>query len=147
VPVRLRIATPSDVPAIAALFRRSRHAKLPYLPDLHSEADDLVFFGGVIGECNVIVAEHEAIVGFIAWKPGWVDHLYVDPRRLREGLGSILLAEAMAAEVALKLYAFQRNTDAIAFYERHGFRTIETTDGAGNEEKEPDALLAWSREG
>jgi hypothetical protein len=32
---------------------------------------------------------------------------------------------------------------ARSFYERRGLRLVELTDGAGNEEREPDALYEW----
>jgi len=40
-------------------------------------------------------------------------------------------------------WVFQRNEGARRFYERHGCRLVELTDGSGNEEKEPDALYEW----
>ena len=43
----------------------------------------------------------------------------------------------------LQLWVFQKNTGAIRFYERHGFRLVKLTDGAENMEREPDALYAW----
>ena len=45
----------------------------------------------------------------------------------------------------LRLWVFQENVGARRFYERRGFRLVRETDGAGNEEKEPDALLEWRR--
>jgi len=41
---------------------------------------------------------------------------------------------------AVSFWVFQRNLAARRFYERHGSRLIEMTDGALNEEREPDAL-------
>jgi putative acetyltransferase len=38
---------------------------------------------------------------------------------------------------------FQKNVDARRLYERHGFRIMKLTDGAGNMEREPDALYCW----
>jgi hypothetical protein len=32
---------------------------------------------------------------------------------------------------------------ARGFYEARGMRLVETTDGSGNEEKEPDAVYEW----
>ena len=72
-----------------------------------------------------------------------VDHLYVHPDHHRQGLGSALLRHAQAARPRLELWVFQRNADAIAFYEAHGFAIVESTDGAGNEEREPDHRMAW----
>ena len=41
--------------------------------------------------------------------------------------------------------SFQKNIAARRFYERNGFVVIEETDGAGNEEREPDVLYEWRK--
>jgi hypothetical protein len=38
---------------------------------------------------------------------------------------------------------FQRNMPARAFYEARGLRVVEATDGAANEEREPDVRYRW----
>jgi hypothetical protein len=45
----------------------------------------------------------------------------------------------------LQLWTFQRNVQARRFYEARGFALVQETDGAENEEKEPDALYLWTR--
>lgn len=143
----LRPALQADVPAIAVLFRRVRQLRLPYLPDLHSAEDDLAFFGGLpLAGTTIWVAETNRVVGFIAWTPGWIDHLYVDADYLGMGIGSALIAKVMDSHERLELWAFQKNTAAIGFYISKGFRVMQETDGAGNEEHEPDVLMAWSKE-
>jgi ribosomal protein S18 acetylase RimI-like enzyme len=73
-----------------------------------------------------------------------VEHLYVDPGRLREGIGSMLLDEAKRRLPAgFRLWVFQQNEPARRFYEKHGLSVVRLTDGAANEEKTPDALYAW----
>jgi hypothetical protein len=54
-----------------------------------------------------------------------------------------LLQRAMRVTVSLRLWVFQQNAGARAFYERRGFKLVRFTDGAGNEEHEPDALYEW----
>jgi putative acetyltransferase len=141
----LRRAGNADSDAIAALARRSREAALPYLPDLHTPQEDRSFFRDrVLAACEVWVAEENgALAGFCAVRDGWIDHLYVDPARQRAGIGTALLRKAMDANASLRLWTFQRNANARAFYEAHGFTCVETTDGSGNEEREPDALYSW----
>ena len=39
---------------------------------------------------------------------------------------------------SLQLWTFQVNDRARRFYERNGFTIAEMTDGAGNQEREPD---------
>ena len=36
-----------------------------------------------------------------------------------------------------------RNAPARTFFERHGFHAARLTDGADNEEHEPDVLYVW----
>jgi GNAT superfamily N-acetyltransferase len=139
----LRPARSGDVPGIAALFGAARRTSLPYLPVLHTSEEDHAFFARVVAGGGVTVAEVDgAVAAFLALGEG-VDHLYVHPDRYRRGLGSALLRAAQAARPALELWVFQRNTDAIAFYEAHGFAVVEVTEGANNEEHEPDCLMAW----
>ena len=84
------------------------------------------------------------VVAFLALDGDEIDQLYVDPAHHRQGLGTALIAHAKARRDHLELWVFQRNRGAIAFYEAHGFAIIESTDGAGNDEHEPDHRMAWS---
>jgi putative acetyltransferase len=142
----IRPATPQDAEAVARLFRAVRTACLPYLPDLHTPAEDLAFFRDhVFRDCTVWVAGEAAIDGFCAWRPGWVDHLYIRLESQGQGLGTALLAQPMKEYSPLRLWAFQRNTQALRFYAARKFQVVERTDGSRNEEHEPDALLEWMR--
>ena len=88
--------------------------------------------------------DNEAI-GFIAFREGWIDHLYVLPARQKQGVGEALLEVAKVAWPDLKLWTFQKNLPARVFYEKRGFSLIEETDGGGNEEREPDVLYRWRK--
>ena len=69
------------------------------------------------------------------------------PDAQRQGLGTSLLKIAQGAFDHLRLWTFQRNANARRFYERRGFALVQETDGSRNEEKEPDALYLWRRDG
>jgi GNAT superfamily N-acetyltransferase len=144
--VRIDRATPTDTDAIVATFGAARTAAMPWLPALHPEAEDRRYFAGVIEECEVLVVRRDGQpIAFIAVEDDLVAHLYVRPDAQRAGIGSALLEAAKARRPnGLRLWVFQRNQDARAFYARHGFAEVERTDGAANEEREPDVLLAWT---
>jgi GNAT superfamily N-acetyltransferase len=91
---------------------------------------------------TVWLAEVEGtLAGYAAASRGWLNHLYVDPERHERGVGSTLLAAAVpACGEEIRLWTFQRNVQARRFYERNGFTLEQLTDGASNEEREPDAL-------
>jgi len=139
-------ARPEDAAALAALFTASFRTAMPSLPELHDAAEDRWFIEHrVLAECEVLVAREDGeLVGFLALRGDVVDHLYVHPAAQRRGVGSELLAEAQSRRPGgLELWAFQRNTPALAFYARHGFTELYRTDGRDNEEREPDVRLGW----
>jgi ribosomal protein S18 acetylase RimI-like enzyme len=80
---------------------------------------------------------------YCGFSRGWAARLYVDPTHHGEGIGSALLGKALEGQSSVRLWVFQRNRPAIEFYRRHRFELVEETNGAGNEEREPDALYEW----
>lgn len=140
----VRTATAADATDVAALFRRSREAALPWLPVLHSPDEDLAFFAREIDSSDSWVAadDGDRLQGMALARDGWLNHLYVDPDRRGQGVGTALLAAVRSLHPeAMQLWAFQRNQPARDFYARHGWREVELTDGAGNEEREPDVRM------
>ena len=140
----LRPARTADAPAITQVFQAARAHSLPFLPNLHTDAEDHAFFARVLTREEVTVGEAQGrVVAFLALDGDELDHLYVHPDQHRQGLGTALVRHAQAARTRLELWVFQRNTGALAFYEAHGFAIVGATDG-DNEEHEPDFRMAWS---
>jgi ribosomal protein S18 acetylase RimI-like enzyme len=146
----LRRARPEDAAVLAAILRAAMRGAMPSLPELHTPDDDHRFLSEVVlPNEEVWVAEvDDAPVGFLALgSRGGVDflqHLYVAPQYQRRGLGTELVGRAKERRPrGFRLWVFQGNTGARHFYEHHGLRLIEVTDGSGNEEREPDALYEW----
>ncbi|MDI1289066.1 MAG: GNAT family N-acetyltransferase [bacterium] len=141
----VRSVQQSDDAQVARLSRRSREKAMPWLPDLHTPAEDLAFFASEIGSSVGWVAiESDRVLGFALTRGEWLNHLYVDPDSQGAGVGSALLAEAVGVVgPGIRLWTFLRNERARDFYADHGFVEVERTDGRGNEEREPDVLLQW----
>ncbi|MFF0291085.1 GNAT family N-acetyltransferase [Streptomyces sp. NPDC005262] len=149
----LRKAAAQDAEPLTRLFLASRARTMPYLPKLHNDADTLAWMTHVVlPGTTVWVAETETgtgdVLGFASVDGTELEHLYLRPDVRRRGIGSLLLAKAReSSPVELTLHVFQRNTDARAFYERHGFTAVDFNDGSRNEEKEPDVLYRWTARG
>ena len=135
----------SDMEEAAAVMRESYDAALPWLAGRHTPEQDQAFFRGILfPACEIWgIKEAGALTGFIAMRNGWVDQLYVLPRCQHLGYGTGLLAIAKETFPRLELWTFQRNQSARAFYQKHGFLEVERTDGAANEENEPDIRFKW----
>jgi ribosomal protein S18 acetylase RimI-like enzyme len=136
-----------DMDEVARLHRAAFDAALPWLVGLHTPEEDRAFFRDhVYADCQVWGARETGVMlGFIAYREGFIDQLYVLPRAQGRGVGSALLAHAQSRVDKLSLWTFQRNERARRFYEARGFVLVKETDGSGNEEKEPDALYMWRR--
>jgi GNAT superfamily N-acetyltransferase len=145
--VIVRPFSEADGEPVLAFFREARRAAYGFVPihQSYTEADDRgFFFERLVATQELWVAERDAApVGFIALNPGWVDQLFVAIGAQRTGVGSALIEHAMAqAEGELRLYTFQKNTAARAFYARHRFAEIELGVSPAPE-SEPDVLLLW----
>ena len=132
----------ADADAVAQLHRLSVRTAMPWLPDLHTPEEDRSFFAEELRiSRGWVVEEAGDLAGFAVLRDGWLRHLYVDPAHQGQGIGSALLDAALSASPVLQLWAFQRNTRAREFYRARGFVEVEWTDGAGNEEREPDVRM------
>ena len=143
----LRPATGEDAANIAEVFLRSfRFAYRDGLVRLAHPDHDVRRWvrEEMLPQSNVTVAVSAGIVvGYVATKPGWIDHLYVDPAWIGRGVGSALLGEARKRlSTGCDLWTFQENGPARGFYEAHGFTAVAFTD-ADNDEKQPDVRYAW----
>ena len=144
--MRLRPAEPSDVEALVEIHVSSVREAMPWLPQLHTREETVEWMRHhVLVRLQVWVAESEGqVVGYAALGPGELEQLFVRPGSQGQGVGRMLLEHAKTLEPGgIELWVFQRNTRARAFYEAHGFQPISFTDGARNEEREPDARYAW----
>lgn len=137
-----------DADAITAVFLASRAAAMPYLLRLYDDGQTRWWVTHVVMPFSrVWVAEApdgSRLLGFVAVRDDVLEHLYLIPEHRRCGVGSQLLAQARRASPdRLTLRVFTRNTDARAFYERHGFRLLDENDGTRNEENESDMTYGW----
>lgn len=141
----LRPATPNDLDDLTEVFLRARE-RMTYLPDLHTPDETRSFLRDtVLAEREVWVVEREQrVLGFGALNENQLEHLYVHPLAQGFGIGSALLDRVKTRRPSgLKAWVFQKNQGARRFYEVRGFQLVQLTNGAANEEQEPDALYEW----
>jgi GNAT superfamily N-acetyltransferase len=143
----IRPATGADAAAVADIDLAARRAALPTVRWAHDEAEVRLWSRDILipGSEVVIAALGDERLGYLALGQDFVEQLYIHPDHWRQGIGSALLNWAKAARPdGLKLWCFQQNHPARAFYELHGFVAVAFSDGSDNEEREPDVLYAWT---
>ncbi|MGW4791634.1 N-acetyltransferase family protein [Nonomuraea sp. NPDC004297] len=144
----IRIADAADAAVVAHIHMVSRAATMPYLPPQTHTHDQVSGWvrDVLLKTCRVWVAVREMeILGFAALEGDVLEHLYLRPDVRRQGIGTLLLDTVRRhSPEGVSLHVFQQNTNARAFYERHGFTVLDTSDGSGNMESLPDMTLRWT---
>lgn len=148
---RIRLADPADAAVIARVHMASRAAAMPYLPAQKRDHGQVTRWveDVLLTTCRVWVAVRDTeILGYAALDGAMLEHLYLRPDVRRQGIGTLLLNEVgRHSPDGLSLHVFQRNAEARAFYECHGFTVLDTSDGHRNMENLPDMTLRRSPDG
>lgn len=144
----IRLADAADAPVIARIHMASRMAAMPYLPPQKRSHDQVTLWVAdvLFKTCRTWVAVRDTeILGYAALEGDVLEHLYLSPDVRRQGIGTLLLDEVRRhSPDGVSLHVFEQNTDARAFYERHGFTVLDTDDGRRNMENLPDLTLRWT---
>lgn len=78
--------------------------------------------------CKIFLAfEDVKLVGFIGFKPGKIEFIYVDPDKQGRGIATMLMEKALnELKRPIKLEVFTNNKQAKSLYKKFGFKTIKT---------------------
>lgn len=140
----IRRASPKDAEAVVGIFRESRAEAMPWLPVLHTEAEDRAWYRERLGGEAWVYELGGRTAGFALVREDDLDALYVAPDVQRRGIGAALFRQAQEARPGgFGWWVFRDNVRARRFYEALDGRLLYETDGAGNEEKTPDVRYEW----
>ena len=133
----IRTAVVADLPRLRQVYRRSSLSNEGDRVNLLAHGDLLEFSGEGLGggRTRVAVDEHGSIIGFSTFLVGGdsleLEDLFVDPPRMRQGVGRALVVDLVAIARARSFTQLEvtANPHAMAFYHSLGFvagRDVET---------------------
>ena len=139
----IRDVQPADLPALLDLWLDSTTAAHPFIdPEYWRQSLPIVRDSYLPGARTWVYVEGQCLLGFISvMNASFVGALFVAQHATGRGIGHALLSEAKRHFAALSLEVYQKNTAAVAFYHRNGFR-IENS--AWQEETQhPTWIMHW----
>ena len=120
----VRSYQPEDFEAVCDIYLDAKRAELRFEPGDFSftplQQDEVLL--AAFKECDVIVYEHETVLGFAASFDGQLRALFVREGARGQGVGQALLDAVLTAATSdVALNVAQSNQGAIRFYKRNGF--------------------------
>ncbi|HEX3842619.1 MAG TPA: GNAT family N-acetyltransferase [Acidimicrobiales bacterium] len=127
----IRGARITDMPALQGIYERASLSNPQDAGPLLDNPEWLVFTDDGVreGRTRVAVDRQDEVVGFASYRiAGGVaelEDLFVEPARMRRGLGEALVRDISATLLGLSFATLEvtANPQALAFYERLGFVT------------------------
>ncbi len=90
-----------------------------------------------------IYEDHQEIQGFIGLNDEYIEGIFVSCELQSHGIGKILLNYVKDRRNKLLLNVYQKNTQAISFYQREGFEIQYS--GLDEATGEKDYVMAWQK--
>lgn len=134
---------PADLPALLDVWLDSTIAGHPFIDPLYWQQSLPLVRDEYLPDAQTwVYLEDEKLLGFISVMNGsFIGALFVTQHAAGRGIGSALLHQAKQHYTALSLEVYQKNTRAVNFYHRNGFR-IE--DSAWQDETQhPTWIMHW----
>lgn len=127
----IRLGTPADYPAAAAVYRRASLSNAGDRANLLAHPEHLVLAPGALVEGRTHVAEEDgSVVGFATWSDAGpaveLEDLFVDPGWTRRGIATALVnrvADVLRAR-GVPCLEVTANPEALGFYRAVGFVEI-----------------------
>jgi GNAT superfamily N-acetyltransferase len=130
----IRLGTPADYSAVAAVFRRASLFNDGDRDDLLAYPQHLVLQPDGLEQGRTYVVEtHGSVIGFASWvttaETVDLEDLFVEPTWMRRGVATALVARIVDVLCSQGVSCFEvtANPHALGFYRHMGFRDIGTT--------------------
>jgi putative acetyltransferase len=124
---------PSEYPALVEIWRSAVRATHDFLEEADFERIESNLASAYFPAVTLIVGEHEGKpVGFAGIAGGYLEMLFVSNDVRGSGIGSALLAEAIANNGVTKVDVNEQNPGAHGFYVSRGFAQVRRSELDGD---------------
>ena len=126
---------------IMAIWLQANIKAHDFIPSSYWQ-DNFLQVKNLLPEAELLVFEEDDVVkGFIGLVGDYVAGIFVRQCFQRQGIGKSLLEEVKQRYSLLELNVYEKNTFAVAFYNKQGFVTVKKKIDPATSEKE--YLMRW----
>lgn len=139
----LRRFTKQDLPAVMRLWLESNQDAHGFIPAAYWE-ENFSAVQAALPQAEVYVFEENGkILGFLGLQEEYIAGIFVEGKARSQGIGKALLEDGKSRKPRLTLRVYEKNTRAVAFYQREGFSVAarETDEATG----EAEYTMIWEK--
>ena len=113
----------ADVPQIKKIYAGSNEKNGLDVETGHFSKDSIKYISETLHKCeNTVFEENGKVLGIISVSHDFIEGLFVDPGHWKKGIGSALLNKVLENRQNLYLQVYEKNLNAVKFYQKHKFR-------------------------
>ena len=141
--MQVRTLQESDINRVADIWLNVNLKTHDFIPAQYWK-DNFDLVKDMLSQAEVYVYESNGkIQGFIGSSGGYIEGIFVSDEMQSHGVGKILLDHIKGQKTKLSLNVYQKNTRAIHFYEREGFKI--KCEGIDQATGEKDYEMIWKK--
>ena len=134
----------SDINRVAEIWLDTNLKAHDFIPAQYWK-DNFESVKEMLSQAEVYVYENdEKIQGFIGLDGEHIEGIFVSDEVQSQGIGKMLLNYVKGRKTELLLNVYQKNTRAICFYQREGFKI--QCDGLDEATEEKDYTMIWQKQ-
>ena len=134
----------SDINRVAEIWLDTNLKAHDFIPAQYWK-DNFESVKEMLSQAEVYVYENdEKIQGFIGLDGEHIEGIFVSDEAQSQGIGKMLLNYVKGRKTELLLNVYQKNTRAICFYQREGFKI--QCDGLDEATEEKDYTMIWQKQ-
>lgn len=133
----------ADINRVADIWLDSNLKAHYFIPAKYWK-DNFELVKEMLSQAEIYVYEdNQKIYGFIGLNDEYIEGIFISDEMQSQGIGKILINSVKDKRKKLFLNVYQKNTQAISFYQREGFEIW--CSGIDEATGEKDYLMAWQQ--
>lgn len=133
----------NDIDAVMQIWKNENIKAHKFIPKEYWE-NNYNYVKEILPNAEIYVyILNEKIVGFVGLDNNYIEGIFVDTNSQYNGIGTALVNKVKESRNNLTLSVYEKNTNAISFYKKHGF--IVENKNMDKDTNEIEYIMTWNK--